>query len=126
MNSLHPQATVAASSQVPLSIVGHVIVAHLIDNFDQADVDLLETRLLDNLNSQRELKGVVFNFSEVSTTDRLDLARLQATFKAVKLIGRSVGLCGINPGLAAVIINAGLDFHHESIGHELEDLIPLR
>lgn len=125
MNDPSAQTTVTAASQVPLSLVGHVIVAHLIDNFDQGDLDLLETRLLTTLSCQRNLKGVVFNFNEVITTDRLDLERLQAVFTAVKLIGGRVGLCGINPGLAAVIVNAGLDFQREKIGLELEDLIPV-
>lgn len=125
MNDPGLQTTVAAASQVPLSIVGHLIVAHLIDNFDQSDLDLLETRLLTTLSGQRNLKGVVFNFNEVSTTDRFDLERLQAMFTAVKLIGGRVGLCGINPGLATVIVNAGLDFQRETIGLELEDLMPV-
>ena len=114
---------VAAKSQVPISIVGQTIVAQLIDNFDQEDLEALETRLLAKLVEQRNLKGVVFNLNEVSTSDRFDLERLQAIFMAIKLVGGRVGLCGITPGLAAVIVNAGLDFQRETIGYDLEDLI---
>lgn len=123
MNPAINTSHVAAPSQVPLSIIGHFVVAHLIDNFDHSDLEGLETRLLSTLDKQRSLQGVVFNFNEVVTTDRIDLERLQAIFTAVKLMGGHVGLCGINPGLATVIVNAGLDFQHETIGLELEDLM---
>jgi anti-anti-sigma regulatory factor len=117
------ESSIAANSQVPISIVGRMIVAHLIDNFDQADLETLETRLLARLVEQPDIRGVVFNFNEVTTSDRFDLERLQAIFTAIRLVGGRVGLCGINPGLAAVIVNAGLDYQRETIGHDLDDLI---
>lgn len=124
MNNPISGSHVTAASEVPLSIIDHFIVAHLIDNFDQSDLEVLENRLLTNLCAQRSLRGVIFNFNEVITTDRIDLERLQSIFTAVRLIGARVGLCGINPGLATVIVSAGLDFQRETIGLELEDLMP--
>lgn len=124
MNTPSNGSHVAAVNEVPLSIIGHFIVAHLIDNFDQADLEILENRLLTTLCKQRSLRGVVFNFNEVITTDRIDLERLQSIFTAIRLIGGRVGLCGINPGLATVIVSAGLDFQRETIGLELDDLMP--
>jgi len=124
MNTSPLTSHVAAASEVPLSIIGRFVVAHMVDNFDHSDLEALETRLLEALSKQRKLQGVIFNFSEVLTTDRHDLQRLQSVFTAIKLMGGRVGLCGINPGLASVIVNAGMDFQHEMIGLELADLMP--
>ncbi len=115
-------ATINASSQVPLSSVSQFVVAHLMDNFDDAEINSLESRLLAMLSDNRHLQGVIFNFSEVMTTDPQDLSHLQAVFTAIKLLGGRIGLCGINPGLAAVIVSAQLDFQREVIGSDLDDV----
>lgn len=122
MNDSSLTSTIAATSQVPLSIVREFVVAHLMDNFDEAEINALESRLLTTLSEQRRLRGVIFSFSEVITTDPQDLSRLQAVFTAIKLLGGRVGLCGINPGLAAVIVTADLTFHREVIGVDLDDV----
>jgi len=122
MNDSNLTNTIAATSQVPLSIVKQFVVAHLMDNFDEAEIDILESRLLTILSENRHLRGVIFSFSEVVTTDPLDLERLQAVFTAIKLLGGRIGLCGINPGLAAVIVMAQLTFHREVIGADLDDV----
>jgi anti-anti-sigma regulatory factor len=43
-------------------------------------------------------------------------------FTAIKLLGGRIGLCGINPGLAAVIVTTQLNFHREVIGSDLDDV----
>ena len=122
MNDSNLTNTIAATSQVPLSIVKQFVVAHLMDNFDEAEINVLESRLLTILSENRRLRGVIFSFSEVLTTDPRDLERLQAVFTAIKLLGGRIGLCGINPGLAAVIVMAQLTFHREVIGADLDDV----
>ena len=117
-------SVVSSANQVPLSVVDRFIVAHLVDNFDASDLDSLESRLLNRLCENRSLRGVIFNFNEVITTDPLDLERLQAIFVAIRLVGGRVGLCGINPGLAMVIVSAGLNFQREHIGIDLDALLP--
>jgi anti-anti-sigma regulatory factor len=114
--------SIKATSQVPLSAVKQFVVAHLMDNFDEAEIDALESRLLTALSDNRRLRGVIFNFSEVITTDPQDLRRLQEVFTAIKLLGGRIGLCGINPGLAAVIVTTQLNFHREVIGSDLDDV----
>lgn len=125
MSDASNNVTVSASCQVPLSILRHVVVAHLIDNFDALELDALETKLLHLLSTNRKLRGVIFNFSEVVTTDPHDLRRLQSIFMAIKLLGGRIGLCGINPGLAAVIVAAKLDFQREAIGVDVDDVSKL-
>lgn len=117
------QAVLETDSQVPLSIIDRFVVAHLTDNFDAAELASLETKLLSRLCEDRKLRGVLFSFNEVTTTDPLDLERLQTIFAAVRLVGGRVGLYGINPGLAAVIVGAGLDFQRERIGLDLDALL---
>lgn len=108
--------------QAPFSIIRNALVVHLVDNFDSSDMDELETRLLDTLCRDKHLRGVIFNFSEVSTTDPHDLRRLESILMAVKLVGSRIGLCGINPGLAAVIVHAGINLQRETIGSDLDDI----
>lgn len=114
--------TIRASSQVPLSSVKQFVVAHLMDNFDEREVNNLESRLLATLSRDRQLQGVIFDFSEVITTDPQDLSQLQAVFCTIRLLGGRIGLCGINPGLAAVIVSARLNFQREVIGSDLDDV----
>jgi anti-anti-sigma regulatory factor len=95
----------------------------LFDNFDQVDVESLEARVLDALCENRQLRGVIFNCSEVVTTDGHDLQRLEAMFQAIRLVGGKVGLCGINPGLAMLIIRSGLNFEREAVAANLDDLM---
>lgn len=111
------------SIQVPFSVIRHHLVAHLVDNFDHRELDQLESRLLDALCSRRELKGVIFNFSEVVTTDPLDLKRLNELFSTIKLTGGKIGLCGISPGLATVMVGTDLNFQRLLIGADLDDLL---
>jgi anti-anti-sigma regulatory factor len=111
------------STQAPFSIVNNFLLAHLADNFAEADLDSLETRLLNALCERRSLSGVIFDFSEVITTDRQDLQRLAQMLMAIKLLGVRVGLCGINPGMAAVMVKTRLHFDREIIGCDIDDLL---
>lgn len=125
MRDASDSSIVSTTSQVPLSIIGRLVVAHMIDNFDALELDALEARLLALISENRQVHGVIFNFSEVITTDAHDLRRLQMIFMAIKLVGGRIGLCGINPGLAAVIVAAKLDFQREVIGTDIDDVATL-
>lgn len=114
---------VGATSQVPFSLMRNCVVVQLMDNFDQQDLDHLEDRILQQLCLSRHLRGVIFNFNEVQTTDLHDLQRLHALLKTIRLVGCRIGLCGINPGLAIVMACSGLSFGNERIGSGIDDLI---
>ena len=42
---------------------------------------------------------------------------------AVKLLGRNVAFCGITPGLAGLIVQAGITLHHNQIGLDIDDAL---
>lgn len=123
MSSLRASEDSMLNTQAPFSIVSHHLLAHLADNFTETDLERLETQLLNTLCVQRQLRGVIFDFSEVITTDRHDLERLGRVFQTIKLLGVRVALCGINPGLAAVIVGARLNFDRELIGSDIDDVL---
>jgi len=104
------------------SVIHKFLVAPLADNFHAGDLSLLEDGLLHVLKDQRRLSGVIFNFNAVVTTDRQDLQRFEVMLRAIRLLGCRIGICGINPGLAAVMIGSGIDFQGYVIGSDLDDL----
>lgn len=106
-----------------LSVIRNFYVVSLIDNFDSSYLDALEKRLLTLLCKRREIRGVIFSFNEVLTTDHHDLQKLNQVLMCIKLVGGRIGLCCINPGLAAVMVTSNLTFHQETIGSEIDDLL---
>lgn len=113
----HPQAL------SDLSVIRDCYVVSIVDNFDSIYLDALEQRLLPLLSKRNEIRGVIFSFNEVVTTDQYDLRRLKDLLKSIRLMGGRVGLCCINPGLAAVMVTSNLNFHQETIGSEIDDLL---
>lgn len=104
------------------TIRNHLIVA-LPDNFDGRDIDDLETRVLTCLSRDTRIRGVIVDCTSVHCTDATDLARLQDCLLAVRLLGRRVALCGINPGLAAVIIRCGQELYRDLVGHDIDAVL---
>lgn len=105
------------------SVVSSFLIVNLVDNFHAEDIESLELVLLQELHQKPHLRGVLLNFNDVVTTDFHDLLRLSQLLKAIQLLGGRVGICGINPGLASVIIASGIDFRGEMIGSDLDDLL---
>jgi anti-anti-sigma regulatory factor len=113
----------SAVQQAPFSLISNHLVVNMADNFDQSDIDRLESRLMQAVATNPRLKGVIFNLSEVFTTDPHDLQSLQALFQAIRLLGAHIGICGINPGLAVVIVRSNLEFGQQAIGSDIDDLL---
>jgi anti-anti-sigma regulatory factor len=104
-------------------VVSSYLIINLADNFHAADIESLELVLLQELHQKPHLRGVLLNLNDVITTDYHDLMRLTQLLKAIQLLGGRVGICGINPGLASVIVASGIDFRGEVIGSDLDDLL---
>lgn len=107
----------------PLSTVSNFLVVNLSDNLYTLELERLESILLQELHRRTALRGVLFNFIDVITTDIYDLLRLNQMLKAISLLGARVGICGINPGLATVIVASGIELHSAMIGSDLDDLL---
>jgi anti-anti-sigma regulatory factor len=106
-----------------ISCIGNNLVASLPSNLDASRISAFETQLLNQLSHQKRLRGVILDFSAVESTDPSDLRRLQEMLLAVKLLGRNVVFCGITPGLAALIVQAGIRLHHNAIGLDIDDAL---
>jgi anti-anti-sigma regulatory factor len=117
------QAGSGFSQTSSFSTVANFLIVNLIDNFNAADIESLEMSLLQDLHQKSWLRGVLFNLNDVVSTDYHDLMRLSQLFKAIQLLGGRVGLCGISPGLASVIVAYDIDFHRGLIGSDLDDLL---
>jgi anti-anti-sigma regulatory factor len=95
---------------------------------DNRKISCIDNNLVGSLPSnldsdQKRLRGVILDFSAVESTDPSDLLRLQDMLLAVKLLGRNVAFCGINPGLAGLIVQAGVKLHHNEIGLDIDDAL---
>ena len=104
------------------SVRQHLVVA-LPNNFDLEDLLELENRILQSLSENKRVRGVIIDFAAVHSTDPGDLARLNDCLRAVRLLGRRVALCGINPGVAAVVVRSGLELHREHVGIDVDDVL---
>jgi anti-anti-sigma regulatory factor len=111
------------SRQSSLSSVRDHLIVNLPDNFDDHDLSALEEQVLSRLSLNKRIRGVIIDFANVQSTDADDLSRLQNCLLAVRLLGRSVALCGINPGVAAVIIRTGQDLHRDLVGQDINDVL---
>jgi anti-anti-sigma regulatory factor len=111
------------SRQSSLSTIREHLVVSLPDNFDDHDLTALEEQVLDRLSLNKRIRGVIIDFASVQSTDADDLNRLQNCLLAVRLLGRKVALCGINPGVAAVIIRSGQDLHRDLVGQDINDVL---
>jgi anti-anti-sigma regulatory factor len=111
------------SRQSSLSTIREQLVVSLPDNFDDHDLSALEEQVLDLLSVNKRIRGVIIDFASVQSTDADDLNRLQNCLLAVRLLGRRVALCGINPGVAAVIIRSGQDLHRDLVGQDISDVL---
>lgn len=116
--SAHPLSDAAS-----FSVIRDFLLVPLFDNFDEHDIEVLESRVLHALFNDRRLRGALFNCSDITTSDGPDLLRLQGMLKAIRLVGGRVGICGINPGLAMLIIRTGLKLEGITIAADLDDLI---
>jgi anti-anti-sigma regulatory factor len=113
----------SAIQGVTLSSIKKFLVLPLPDNFDDQDLIVLEEQVLGILGANKRIRGVIVDFASVQSTDAEDLKRLQNCLLAVRLLGRRVALCGINPGVAAVIIRSGLDLHRDFVGQDIDAVL---
>lgn len=119
-NGSYSQEVIGGSS---LAIVKGYLVIAVPDNFDIQDIDTIESELLEQLNINNRIRGVLVDMIRVRSTDSTDLRRLQDCLLAVRLLGRQVALCGITPGLAALIVRSGQNLHHNVVGQDIDDVL---
>lgn len=101
---------------------GYIVVS-LPNNFDNDVIDTIESNILDELSRNKKTRGVLVGLETVTTTDPHDLRRLKDMMAAIALMGGRIGIFGINPGLAAVVIKSNLSLPIQAAGHDMEDLL---
>lgn len=99
------------------------LVINLPDNFDEEGIETIESSILGELSINKKTKGVLIGLDAVTTTDPRDLQRLKEMMAAIALMGGKIGIFGINPGLAAVVIKSNLSLPIQAAGHDMEDLL---
>lgn len=107
----------------PFSLINNFILANLEDNLYEQEIDELETRLLYELKKRSRLRGVIFNCCNLLTTDHQDLKRLSLLIAAIGLMGVDIGIYGVSPGLAVMIVATGIKLDKVEIGADLDDLL---
>lgn len=105
-----------------LNFKGYIVVS-LPNNFDNDVIDTIESNILDELSRNKKTRGVLVGLETVTTTDPHDLSRLKDMMAAIALMGGRIGIFGINPGLAAVVIKSNLSLPIQAAGHDMEDLL---
>lgn len=99
------------------------LVINLPDNFDEEGIETIEGSILGELSINKKTKGVLIGLDAVTTTDPRDLQRLKEMMASIALMGGKIGIFGINPGLAAVVIKSNLSLPIQAAGHDMEDLL---
>lgn len=122
-NKLTTDLDTSTLQTTPFSVVKDFLIANLEDNLYEKSIDQLETRLLNELKEQTKLRGVIFNCCNLITTDHQDLIRLSLLMATVRLLGVEIGVYGISPGLAVVIVASGVSFEKVKIGADLDDIL---
>lgn len=106
-----------------LLLIQKKVVINLPGNIDYEDIEEIENAVLDLLSSNKKINGVVVGMGGLQATDYDDLNRLAGALSAFRLLGARIGLCGINPGLAAIIIRTGIELPHDATGHDLDHVL---
>jgi anti-anti-sigma regulatory factor len=106
-----------------LLLVKQRLVVNLPNNVDRHDIEAIEGIVLHKLADDRGIKGVIVGMGGVQTTDPDDLRRLAEALSTFRLLGAKIGFCGINPGVAAIMIRAGIELPHDAAGHDLDDVL---
>lgn len=122
-NKLTTDLDTSTLQTTPFSVVTNFLIANLEDNLYEKSIDQLETRLLNELKEQTKLRGVIFNCCNLITTDHQDLIRLSLLMATVRLLGVEIGMYGVSPGLAVVIVASGVSFEKVKIGADLDDIL---
>jgi len=117
------QSSVASVQKSGFNSVQKHLIVPLPNNFDGNDIEELEEQILTSLNANKATRGVIMDFAAVQSTDPRDLERLNDCLRAIRLLGRRIALCGINPGVAAVVIRSGLDLHRQQVGIDIDDVL---
>lgn len=79
--------------------------------------------LTHQLYSNKETNAVVFGLAKVAHADRDDLEVLSKALSEIRLMGAQVGIFGLNPGLAVLIVRSKIDLELQAAGCDLEDII---
>lgn len=111
-----------AGSNSLINFKGYIVI-NLPDNFDEEAIETIESSILGELAINKKTKGVLIGLDAVTTTDPRDLQRLKDMMAAIALMGGKIGIFGINPGLAAVVIKSNLSLPIQAAGHDMEDLL---
>lgn len=117
------EAPVVPSQTSPFNVIRHQLIVSLPANLSHEDVDWLENCVLRTLGDEKRIRGVIVDFASVHSTDFHDLARLNEFFLAIHLLGRTVSICGVNPGLAAVVVRSGQQLYREYVGIDIDDVL---
>lgn len=107
----------------PFSLINNFLLANLEDNLHEQGIEELETCLLYELKKQASLRGVILNCCNLLTTDHQDLKRLSLLITTIRLMGADIGIYGISPGLAVIIVASGVKLDKVEIGADLDDLL---
>jgi anti-anti-sigma regulatory factor len=106
-----------------LLLVKKSLVVNLVNNVDCHDIEVIEDKILSKLVKNRAIKCVIVGMAGLQTADPEDLARLAESLSAFRLLGAKIGLCGINPGIAAIMIRNEIDLPYDTAGHDLDHVL---
>ncbi|MFM8936159.1 MAG: STAS domain-containing protein [Vulcanococcus sp.] len=112
-----------ASNPASATTVNRNLLINLQDNFSESDIETLESLTLEQLSLEKRIRGILIDFTAVYSTDARDLRRLGQLIQAIRLLGRRIAICGINPGIAAVMIRSNIQLAYDLAGHDIDDIL---
>lgn len=94
--------------RVPLQLSGGVAIAPIRYEITHVVIGYLQEDLLEFV-VQNNTHAVVFDLKGLEILDAEDFIQLSKLIRTLAVMGQRVLLCGLSPGIAATIIEQGLD-----------------
>lgn len=100
--------TSSTSNRVPLQMSNDCLVASIQIDLTASVLETFRSDLLTALQN-RQLRGVIFDFSGVEIMDLSDYENIRSTISMARLMGVPAVVCGLRPGVAASLVLLGAE-----------------
>jgi rsbT antagonist protein RsbS len=110
-----------SSSGITMHIVMNCLVVPLNLELYDGRVIKLQEEVLDTLKNEKDVKGVIIDFSSVNTLDSFLGKVIQEIAKISSFMGTETVLSGIRPEVALSMVELNIDFEGINTALNIED-----
>jgi rsbT antagonist protein RsbS len=100
------------------------VIVKVPEDQDIAGLSLLRDLIFQELR-KREAQGLVLDLASLQTLDTACLTALAGIASGARLLGAAVAVCGIQPGVASVLVDLPVDLSWLRAARSIEEAILL-